>query len=108
MLIENPDAVQCITAHKAKGLEYDYVYAISMIESEYTRGRNNANVMPANISILPEKDNIDDIIRLTYTIFTRAKKFLSISYAKKKINEKPNSLLSVLANIPEEKWTNIK
>ncbi len=107
-LIENQNAVECITAHKAKWLEYDHVYSIAMTQTEYTRGRNTENVMPANISILPEKDNIDDIIRLVYTIFTRARKSLHLSYARKKMDEKPNTLLSILSLIPEEKWTNIE
>lgn len=105
-LITSPDAVQCITAHKSKGLEYDTVFAIGMTEKNYTRGMNSGNPFPSNLTLAPEKDNTEDIERLVYTICTRAKNRLILSYAHKNLSEKSESPLSVLSHISE--WNKIE
>ena len=81
-MIGEEDAVQCITAHKAKGLEYGYVYAIGLTEKQYKRGKNSGNPLPSNLSLAPERDNDEDIRRLIYTVATRAKDRLILSYSK--------------------------
>lgn len=105
-LIGSDDAVQCITAHKAKGLEYSEVYAIGLTEKQYKRGKNSGNPLPSNLSLAPEKDNDEDIRRLIYTVCTRAKDRLTLTYAEKSLAEKPDSLVSVLWNT--DNWTIIK
>lgn len=95
-LIGSPDAIQCITAHKSKWLEYKYVFAIGLTEKNYEKSRNFWSPFPSNLVLSPEKDNTDDIERLIYTICTRAKDFLSLSYSVKWLDEKSNSLVSVL------------
>lgn len=52
-LIGDSDAVQCITAHKAKWLEYSHVYAIGLTEKQYKRGKNSGNPLHP-ISHLPQ------------------------------------------------------
>lgn len=105
-LIGSEKAVQCITAHKAKGLEYAHVYAIGLTEKQYKRGKNVSNPLPVNLALSPEKDNEDDIRRLIYTVCTRAKDRLVLSHARLTLNEKSDTPVSVLSNI--EKWIYIK
>lgn len=93
VLIGTENAVQCITAHKAKGLEYQHVYAIGLTEKQYKRGKNTSNPLPCNLALAPEKDNDDDIRRLIYTVCTRAKDRLVLTYAEKNLSEKSDSLV---------------
>lgn len=106
ILIGSEDAVQCITAHKAKGLEYNHVYAIGLTEKQYKRGKNTTNPLPANLPLSPEKDNDEDILRLVYTVCTRAKDRLILTHSRLTLSEKPDSPVSVLASI--QTWTRME
>lgn len=69
---EETDQVQLMTLHSAKGLEFPYVYIIGMEEG----------ILPHQTSI--DEDNIEEERRLTYVGITRAKKVLTLLYAKKR------------------------
>ncbi len=74
------------TAHKSKGLEYEYVFIINSDEDEWNgRGYSNKIGMPAHLKLLPESDNTDDKIRLYYVATTRAKHTLYITHHKNKL-----------------------
>ena len=107
-MIGDTDAIQCITAHKAKWLEYAHVYAIGLTEKQYKRGKNSGNPLPSNLSLAPERDNDEDIRRLIYTVATRAKDRLTLSYGKIGLTEKSESLISILWGIDRDKWTIIE
>ena len=69
---ENPKAIQLMTMHGAKGLEFDTVF-----------------IMGANEKIMPYKkaetvDELEEERRLFYVAMTRAKKQLVISYTKER------------------------
>lgn len=98
-LIGSPDAIQCITGHKSKGLEYKYVYAIGLTQKNFVKNKANSSPFPSNLVLQAEKDNIEDVERLIYTIFTRAKDVLNISFSHIDINEKKTELVSILGNI---------
>lgn len=105
-LIGDESAVQCITAHKSKWLEYTHVYAIGLTERQYKRGKNASNPFPRNLPLTAEKDDDEDIRRLIYTVMTRARDRLVLSYAEKSLSEKSEILVSVLAPIKEE-WSHL-
>jgi len=77
--------VQCMTAHKAKGLEFDYVYVVGAIDGHWGNRKSKEHFrLPLGISgfdILEEKkkDNSDER-RLFYVALTRARKEVVISY----------------------------
>jgi DNA helicase II / ATP-dependent DNA helicase PcrA len=101
-LIGDEHAVQCITAHKAKWLEYEHVYAIGLTEKQYKRGKNSNSPLPRNLPLTAEKDDDEDIRRLIYTVMTRAKDRLVMTYAEKSLTEKWETLISVLAWLGDE------
>ena len=81
-------SVKLMTAHKAKGLEFDHVFIFKSISSaweKYRGGRNDIK-LPANIFAMQDLDESleeEDERRLFYVALTRAKKQAYITYAKK-------------------------
>ena len=81
---QKDNAVQLMTVHKSKGLEFDTVYIINAIDTtwgERTRNRNRLIGYPENLPLAPVGDTSDERLRLFYVGATRAKNELFISYS---------------------------
>lgn len=77
-------AVNLMTAHKSKGLEFDTVYIIGAVDNnwgERVRSRSRLINYPANLPLAPSGGSYDERLRLFFVAMTRAKRRLSISYA---------------------------
>lgn len=72
----NPKAIQMMTMHGAKGLEFDTVFVIGA----------NENIVPYKKAETQEE--IEEERRLFYVAMTRAKKRLEISYSKERNGKK--------------------
>lgn len=93
-------AIQLMTAHKSKGLEFDRVYVIGAIDSmwgERVRSRNSLISYPENLQLAPSGNTPDERLKLFYVAMTRAKKHLSISYSLSDNNGKQTLPASFLA-----------
>ncbi len=88
----NREGVNLMTAHKAKGLEYKYIFLIKFYDGNWG-GRTNRDVikLPKEVFKISEKELVEmtdadleseDERRLTFVALTRAKEQLFISYAK--------------------------
>ncbi len=74
------NAVSLLSAHKAKGMEFDTVFVLSCQESVWSASKNrNMLPFPANMPIAPAGDDMDDYLRLFYVAITRAKRNLYIT-----------------------------
>ncbi|HSW37094.1 MAG TPA: ATP-dependent DNA helicase [Candidatus Saccharimonadales bacterium] len=71
-------AVQLLSVHKAKGLEFDSVYIVDAIEDVW-KPRTGGRKPPANLPLQPYGENYDDYVRLMYVAASRAKHSLIIS-----------------------------
>ena len=71
-------AVQLMTVHKSKGLEFDSVYLLDANEDGW-KPRNVSRKPPANLPLQPYGEQYDDYVRLLYVAATRAKSSLIIS-----------------------------
>jgi ATP-dependent exoDNAse (exonuclease V) beta subunit len=71
-------AVQLLTVHKAKGLEFDAVYIIDAVEDNW-QPRAGGRKPPANLPLQPAGDDLDDYMRLMYVALTRAKSSITVS-----------------------------
>jgi len=107
------NAINLMTAHKAKGLEFNNVYVINVIDSnwgEKSRGRSRNINYPENLPIATNSDSIDERIRLFFVASTRAKKRLTISYSTMNEVGRETFVSSFLAGstlIPEKRKANI-
>lgn len=103
------NAVNLLTAHKAKGLEFDSVFIINCNENTWIKTRNgNKLSFPANIPLTPEKDGIDDRIRLFFVAVTRAKSNLYLTnYAFENDKKRPERLRFLDKNIDTEEIESI-
>jgi len=80
-----PEFVQIMTVHRAKGLEFKYVYVVSMVDQRFpTRQRGEAIPLPPGLvqERLPEGDlHLEEERRLFYVAMTRAKDVLTLTGA---------------------------
>jgi DNA helicase-2/ATP-dependent DNA helicase PcrA len=79
-LSKGKNAVCLMTAHKAKGLEFDTVFIINCNENSWIKDRIGGKLpLPENIPLSAEKDDLDDKIRLFFVAVTRAKSRLYLT-----------------------------
>lgn len=93
-LDENSDYVFLMTMHSAKGLEFPNVYIVGMEEGIFPSARSMEN-----------DDDIEEERRLAYVAITRAKKNLSISYARERMlfgKTTRNRYSRFIKELPEE------
>ena len=79
---EADDAIQIMTAHKAKGLEFEYVFVISADDTAWGKGGGNNNLLslPKNLMQIRHTGLSDsERLRILYVTLTRAKKALYIT-----------------------------
>jgi DNA helicase-2/ATP-dependent DNA helicase PcrA len=84
-------AINLMTAHKSKGLEYDHVYIIGAVDSswgERVRSPQRLIGYPENLPLAASGGSLDERLRLFFVGMTRAKKQLTISYAQSDANGK--------------------
>jgi len=87
--------ITLMTVHAAKGLEFDNVFVVGLEEGLFPHSRS---------LLSGEKEEIEEERRLMYVAMTRAKKKLSISFAKNRLvfGGRHSSIPSrFLAEIPE-------
>ena len=74
--------VKMMTAHKGKGLEFDYVFIVGFLEGNWSGGRSRSDFkIPGLVSVTKEDEESDDK-RLFYVSLTRARRGVSISFSK--------------------------
>lgn len=86
--IVEPNTVRLMTVHKAKGLEFDYVFLVNVYDGHWgnQRARSNLFRLPWDkLTFLTKKEidedeNIDER-RLFYVALTRARKKIYLSYS---------------------------
>lgn len=94
-------AINLMSAHKAKGLEFPYVFIIGAIDKtwgERVRGRSRLIRYPANLPLAPAGNNYDERLRLFFVAMTRAKSTLDISYSRSDSNGKDSLIASFLSD----------
>lgn len=102
---DSEDAVQILSAHKAKGLEFEHVFLIAADHSAWGKGKGNNNLLslPKNLAQIRHTGTTDgERIRLLYVAMTRAKKNLVITNSLKDFNDKSPERLEYLNEFVEK------
>ena len=90
-LASDVPAVQLLTAHKSKGLEFDTVYVFNSVDSVWgqsARSMSRSIGYPENLPLAPTGNTADERLRLFYVAMTRAKNELIITHAASNDNDK--------------------
>ncbi len=85
------DAVQILSAHKAKGLEFKHVFIISTDHTAWGKGKGNNNglSLPKNLAKIRHTGMTDgERLRILYVALTRAKEFLYITNSLRDFRDK--------------------
>ncbi|MCY7409307.1 MAG: exodeoxyribonuclease V subunit gamma, partial [Chitinophagales bacterium] len=90
------DGVLFSTCHSAKGLEFQYVFLIGCTNGGWEKARSGAKnySLPDTLTFTTEENKIESMRRLFYVGVTRAKEFLSISYASQDNDGKKKKIAS--------------
>ena len=78
-------AINLMTAHKSKGLEFPHVFVVGAIDSawgEKVRSRSRLSRSPAHRQHPPAGASDDDRLRLFFVAMTRAKTTLTMTYSQ--------------------------
>ncbi len=85
------EAVSILTAHKAKGLEFKYVFIVSADHMAWGKGKGNNNLLalPKNLMQIRHTGTTDgEKLRILYVALTRAKEGLFITNSLHDFNDK--------------------
>ncbi len=95
--------INMMTAHKSKGLEFDFVFIIGATDDrwgEKARGRSRSISYPINLPLEPAGSSYDERIRLFFVAMTRAKQSLNISYSSTDRKSKTALVASFISQQP--------
>ena len=102
---DSENAIQILSAHKAKGLEFEYVFIIAADNAAWgkSKGNNNLLFLPNNLAQIRHTGATEgERIRLLYVAATRSKKHLIITNSIKDFNEKSPERVSYLEEFLDE------
>lgn len=98
----NENSVSLLTSHGAKGLEFAYVFVVSVNDAIWAGSKKgNKLSFPVNLPLASAGDTEDDFIRLFYVALTRARHTLYITHHKS-----PLRFLST-SELPETETTRL-
>lgn len=102
---EAEEAVSILSAHKAKGLEFRYVFIISADHTAWGKGKGNNNMLslPKNLAQIRHTGTTDgEKLRILYVALTRAKDALYITNSMHDFNGKSPDRLEYFEEYVEE------
>ncbi len=102
---DSADAVQIITAHKSKGLEYEYVFTVATDDRAWgnSKGNNNMLALPANLTHVRHTGvTEDERLRLFFVAITRAKSHLYMTNSLKDYAGKYPARLQYLSEYQDD------
>lgn len=93
------DGINVMTLHRSKGLEYKHVYILHMNQEILMSTKRNAFSLPEKIEELTNKKDEETAKRELYVAITRAKEYLTISYAKEKLEGGELKLANIIVDL---------
>lgn len=99
--LSSNEAIELLTIHKAKGLEFDSVYIIDAIEADW-QPKHRGRKPPANLPLQPYGEVYDDYARLAYVGATRSRVNLIVSSFSFDSNNQPVMPSTLFEALPKE------
>ncbi len=102
---DSADSIQILTAHKSKGLEFEYVFLIATDDRAWgnAKGNNNMLSLPQNlIGIRHTGITEDEKLRLFFVAITRAKSNLVLTNSIKDFSDKNPARLQYLGEYEQK------
>lgn len=102
---DSADSIQILTAHKSKGLEFEYVFLVATDDRAWgnAKGNNNMLSLPQNlVGIRHTGITEDEKLRLFFVAITRAKAELLMTNSIKDFSDKNPARLQYLAEHEEK------
>jgi len=103
--------VQLCTIHGSKGLQFDTVFVIGCQDKNWEEkgeGFNSINVPKIlNRYICTEADDNEDLRRVIYVAITRARKRLLLSYSRKSLSDKEQTLSNLIQPLVDNGVANL-
>ncbi|MBQ2695151.1 ATP-dependent helicase [Candidatus Saccharibacteria bacterium] len=93
------ESVQILSAHKAKGLEFEHVFMLSVDHVAWGKGKGNNNLLalPKNLAFIRHTGTTDgEKLRILYVALTRAKTHLYLTNSLHDFNDKSPDRLEYL------------
>lgn len=90
--------VRLMTAHRSKGLEFDYVYVINAFDGHWG---NRKRIEKLKL-LIPEQQGSDDDRNLFYVALTRAKKEITISYSRLSLDQREQIPSQFIGELKQE------
>jgi DNA helicase-2/ATP-dependent DNA helicase PcrA len=101
--VSGDKAVSLLTAHSAKGLEFETVFIINCQQDIWAKeSRHGVITAPLNVPLSSAANETDDFLRLFYVAVTRAKRNLYLSSFRAKDDGKEAERLSFIADTEAE------
>ncbi|MBR3204155.1 ATP-dependent helicase [Candidatus Saccharibacteria bacterium] len=103
---DSEDAIQILTSHKSKGLEYKYVFLVATDNLNWgpAKGNNNEMTLPKNLEHIRHTGATDDErLRLLFVAITRAKDAVILTSSLKNFAGKSPARLTYLQEYTDEK-----
>jgi DNA helicase-2/ATP-dependent DNA helicase PcrA len=98
---QSTNAIQVMTAYKAKGLEFEIVFVINLQDEIWgptARSASSSVSMPRNLPISAASDSDNDKLRLLFVALSRAKHTLLLTSYTSTLENKPSLGLSFLTD----------
>ncbi|MDQ3089775.1 MAG: ATP-dependent helicase [bacterium] len=99
--------VRVLTLHASKGLEFEYVWIAHLDEASLMKGKSMGFTLPEKLSEFAQKKDELSARRELYVAITRAKKFCTLSYAKKSLLGSDLRLAKIIEEMPESTFERI-
>jgi DNA helicase-2/ATP-dependent DNA helicase PcrA len=110
-VIFSENGVNFLTAHGSKGLEFEHVFLIGCSKKIWdSKGRNYGFSYPDTLTQAPDDEiaQKEESRRLFYVAITRAKQYLSISYAGKDKNGKEQEASQFVGEILADTYVQLR
>jgi DNA helicase-2/ATP-dependent DNA helicase PcrA len=110
LVLGDKEGVNFITAHSAKGLEFNTVYLFDVNERVWDKNNNNQSdySLPDNLFSSLREKSLEEERRLFYVALTRAKQNLILTYNLKNHNDKDQISSRFIQELLETKKINFK